>query len=157
MLVSLALSLWVNFTQDTLCRTLAGLPSLEYLYLQDQKRMPPGCVGNQLLYHLSHQPPGTEGFKPRLCPNLRGFALIGVFGGSIAPGLLPLAIRLRRHWFPPGVAKRYAPNTTDLWVALESEHLHSQDIDLLQTWQREGWLRVDLDSDYGDDFEMDWE
>lgn len=156
-LASLALSLWVNFTQETLLRTLAGLPSLEYLYVEDQKCTPPGCVGNELLHQLCHQPPGTEGFKPKLCPKLRGFGLIGVFGAAIASGLLPLAIRLRRHWFPPGIAKKYAMNTPDFWVALDSEHLRSQDLDLLRTWQHQGWLRVDLDNDYGDDFEMDWE
>ena len=92
-----------------------------------------------------------------MCPKLRGFGLIGVFGAAIASGLLPLAIRLRRHWFPPGIAEKYAMNTPDFWVALDSEHLRSQDLDLLRTWQHQGWLRVDLDNDYGDDFEMDWE
>jgi len=48
-------------------------------------------------------------------------------------------------------------NTPDFWVALDSEHLRSQDLELLRTWRDQGWLRVDLDNDYGDDFEMDRE
>ena len=151
-LLCLSMVLWVNFTQESLLRTLEKLPSLEYFCLHDQKRDPPGCVGNELLLQLCWNTGPDGGF--RLCPNLQGFALIGVFGAPITPGLLPSVIYSRRCHFPPGVGKMHASNSADLWVALESAHLPTQDILLLRIWQRQGWLRVDFDSAYGEDIEM---
>jgi hypothetical protein len=81
--------------------------------------------------------------------------LIGVFGAPIALGLLPSVILSRRKLFPPGVAKKYAYGAQDIYVVLESAHLSSRDVIILQTWQNEGWLRVDLDGDYDGTSDVD--
>jgi hypothetical protein len=43
-----------------------------------------------------------------------------------------------------------------MWVVLESAHLSTQDVAILQSWHG-GWFCVDFNSEYGDDVEMGWD